>query len=389
MKKQQIIGILLRSLIVIAIVIASYYLLKFSLPLLYPFLIGWIVAMLMEPVVRLLERKVKFPRFLGAFLVLFLILSLLLTVLILLVAEIVVELSDLAQKLPSFFNDLGQLLYQKFIQQNTALNQIIDTVQTYLQKNPNQQASVQASIQENISALTKAGTMTITDIISGIGNFLGNLPYLITVLVFITLATFFISLKWPRLNNSIETTFPERVRSTSRAVFADLKKALVGFIRAQLILITITGIIMYIGLLILQIPYAISIALLVGLADFLPYLGVGAVLVPWIVYLFFVGDIHLAVGLCIVYLVLLIVRQSIEPKLVATNVGLDPLITLIALFVGLSLLGVIGFVVGPTVMVILIALHRANIFRDVWNFIIGKNKETSSDNGDLLDPATK
>jgi sporulation integral membrane protein YtvI len=372
--KQRIFGIASRSIFIIILVIAAYYLLVFSIPLLYPFLIGWIIAMLIEPIIRVLEKKGKIPRFLGSFLVLFLLLSLLLTTVIFLIAGIVVELTNLAQKLPSFFNDLGELLFQKFVQQNTMLTHIIDTIQNYLQKNPSQQASIQASIQENLSALTKQGTMFITDIISGIGSFLGNLPYLITVLVFITLATFFISLKWPRMNTRIQSMFPDHIRQTSGSIMSDLKKALVGFIRAQLTLITISSLIMYIGLLILQVPYAISIALIIGIVDLLPYLGVGAVLVPWIVYLFFIGNFHLAAGLSIVYLVILITRQSIEPKLVATSVGLDPLVTLIALFIGLNLLGVLGFIVGPTVAVIIIALHKARIFQDVWNYILNGKK---------------
>ncbi|MCH5584353.1 sporulation integral membrane protein YtvI [Shimazuella sp. AN120528] len=377
MSKHQILGIISRSILIIIIVLAAYFLLDFSIPLLYPFLIGWIIAMLMEPVIRWLERRCKIPRLLGSFLVLFLLLSILLTAVVFLIAGIVVELTNLAQKLPSFFNDLGQLLFEKFVQQNTLLNHIIDTIQSYLQKNPSQQASIQASIQENISALTKQGTMFITDIISGIGSFLGNLPYLITVLVFITLATFFISLKWPRIHENIDHIVPEFIRKTSGAVMNDLKKALVGFIGAQLTLITISSVIMYIGLLILRVPYAISIALIIGVVDLLPYLGVGAVLVPWIIYLFFVGNIHLAIGISIVYLIILITRQSIEPKLVATSIGLDPLITLIALFIGLNLLGVLGFIVGPTVAVIIIALHKAHIFQDIWYYIInGKKQQT-------------
>lgn len=375
MSKNQIIGIISRSFLVIIIVLAAYFLLNFSIPLVYPFLIGWIIAMLMEPIIKWLERKCKIPRLLGSFLVLFVLLSILLTAVIFLIAGIVVELTNLAQKLPSFFNDLGQLLFEKFVQQNTFLNHILDTIQNYLQKNPSQQASIQASIQDNISALTKQGTMLITDIISGIGSFLSNLPYLITVLVFITLATFFISLKWPRMHANLDNIVPDVIQKTGGTVMRDLKKALVGFIRAQLTLITISSVIMYIGLLILKVPYAISIALVIGAVDLLPYLGVGAVLVPWIIYLFFVGNIHLAIGLSIVYLIILITRQTIEPKLVATSIGLDPLVTLIALFIGLSLLGVLGFIVGPTVAVIIIALHKAHIFQDIFHFIINGKKQ--------------
>jgi sporulation integral membrane protein YtvI len=369
--KQRLSGISTRVLIVIASAIATFLILYFSIPLLYPFLIGWLIAMMIEPLICWLERKWKVPRVVGSFLIIFLLLALLLTVIIFIIAGIVIELTNFAQQLPAFFDDLGKMISQTFVKQNTILSQVIDTIQSYLQKNPTQQASVEASIQENIAALAKQGTMLITDIISGIGTFLGNLPYLITVLVFITLATFFISLKWPQIKERLERWIPESIQQTGGAVSKDLKKALFGFIRAQLILITISGIIMYIGLLILQIPYAVSIAIFIAIVDLLPYLGVGAVLVPWVIYLFFVGNFQLAVGLSIVYLIILITRQAMEPKLVASNVGLDPLVTLIALFIGLHLLGFIGFIVGPTVAVVFIALHRANVFRDILRYIKG------------------
>jgi predicted PurR-regulated permease PerM len=102
-------------------------------------------------------------------------------------------------------------------------------------------------------------------------------------------------------------------------------------------------------------------------------LGVGAVLVPWVIYLFITGNIHLGIGLSIVYGVIIVVRQFLEPKLVASNVGLDPLLTLISLFVGLKLFGFLGLIIGPVTSVILLALHRAHVFSDIWKFIIGKN----------------
>jgi predicted PurR-regulated permease PerM len=75
------------------------------------------------------------------------------------------------------------------------------------------------------------------------------------------------------------------------------------------------------------------------------------------------------VGLLILYVVLLVVRQMLEAKLVSSNVGLDPLTTLIALFVGLNLFGFIGLIIGPVSVVVMIALYRAHVFRDLWRFI--------------------
>ena len=155
-------------------------------------------------------------------------------------------------------------------------------------------------------------------------------------------------------------------------MLADLKMALVGFIRAQLTLITLTAIIILVGLMILKVNYALTLALVIGLVDLLPYLGVGAVMVPWIVYLFIVGNYKLAIGLSILYLITIVVRQFLEPKVYASNIGLDPLLTLVALFVGLQLFGFIGLIIGPTLTVILMALYRARVFHDTFDYIAGR-----------------
>jgi sporulation integral membrane protein YtvI len=332
---------------------------------------------MLEPGVCWLEKRMRLPRWAGVTLILFLLVGLIFTLLIFLVAEIVVELAHLAESLPLLMNKAGQIMVGTFTE-NTDLRRIIDTVQTYLEKNPQHQQRISASIQKNIELIANKGTESITGILAGIGQFISDLPYLLTVLVFIMLAAFFIGVDWPRLRKNLADMVPDRIRTTAGLVIKDLKKALFGFIRAQLTLVSITAVIMFTGLMILQVPYAFTIAFAIGLVDLLPYLGVGAVLVPWIIYTFLTGDVHLATGLTIIYGVILIVRQFLEPKLVASNVGLDPLLTLIALFVGLKLFGFIGLILGPVTVVILLALHRSNVFRDTWNYIWRENKKTGS-----------
>ncbi|MFC7442851.1 sporulation integral membrane protein YtvI [Laceyella putida] len=367
-------GPITRALIVVASIVAAYFILSFSFPLLYPFVLGWLIALMIEPMVKWLERRLRIPRWAGVTLILFLLLSLLLTLLIFIIAEVVVELTHLADFLPTFLNKVGTLFVDSFTKENTDIRRLIDTVQTYLEKNPEHQQRISQSIQDNIGIIANKGTESITEIVSAIGTFLGDLPYFITVLVFITLAAFFISLDWPRLSRNLLAWIPDHLQKTAGLITTDLKKALFGFFRAQLTLISITAVIMFAGLAILQVPYAFTMAFIIGLVDLLPYLGVGAILVPWIIYLFLVGNIHLATGLSIVYAVIIIIRQFLEPKLVASNVGIDPLLTLIALFVGLKLIGIFGLIVGPVTVVVGLALHRTNVFRDIWRYIMGAPK---------------
>ncbi|WP_224749692.1 sporulation integral membrane protein YtvI [Polycladospora coralii] len=363
-----------RATLVVTIIFISYFILDFTLPLIYPFLISFAIALLINPAVNLLERRFRFPRWAAVTVILLLVLSIILSLVIFLVAEIVVGLTQLSDFLPTALETFGKKFTDTFTQENTSMRRIIDTVQSYLEQNPSHREQITTSLEHNIGVIANNGTNMITKILSAIGIFLSELPFFLTVLVFITLAAFFISLDWKRLNRGIGNLMPNRVQSTGGLVFQDMKKALMGFLRAQITLITITALIMLTGLFILRVPYAITIALIIGVVDLLPYLGVGAVLVPWITYALLVGDIRLGIGLAIVYGIIIVVRQALEPKLVASNVGLDPLLTLIALFIGLQLFGFFGLIIGPVFVVILLALHRAHVFRDIWQYIIGNDK---------------
>ncbi|SDZ12862.1 sporulation integral membrane protein YtvI [Thermoactinomyces sp. DSM 45892] len=366
----------LRSLVVLLILIGVYLTLTYSLPLVYPFLIAWLIAIFLEPSIRWLERRIRLPRWAGVLIMLIFLLSIVISTIIFLVAELVQELAKLSDFLPKILNQFGQQLLDPFSRDGSSMNKIVETIQTYLAKNPTHQKGIEDSIRENLGVVTVKITQTITDILSGIGTFLSNLPFLLTVLVFVTLATFFISLDLHKIKNRSTKFIPVKVRSAGGLVFEDIRKALFGFVRAQVTLITISGLIMLIGLLILGVKYPFTLAVVITIVDLLPYLGVGAVVIPWIIYLFLIGDVEIAIGLCVVYAIIVITRQILEPKLVASNVGLDPLLTLIALFVGLQLFGFTGLIIGPVVTVIMLALYRARVFQDVYHYIVAPLNRT-------------
>ncbi|MDR6226619.1 sporulation integral membrane protein YtvI [Desmospora profundinema] len=366
---RQAVEIALRAAWVLALLVVGYGLFSFLIPFLYPFLIGWLIAMSAEPLVRWLERRARLPRWAGVTLTLVLIVSAIVTGLIFLISQIVIELTHLAELLPAYLDQFNQYILHTFVYEENALTRTIQNIQDYLEKNPEQRTEILNSIRDNLGLVATKGTELITSIIAGIGTFLGNLPYYATVLVFCILAAFFIGLDWPRLHELLLRFIPDRIRSTGGLVIRDLKKALFGFVRAQLTLITITGVIVWIGFTIIGLNYALTIALVTAVVDLLPYFGVGAVLVPWAIYLLLTGNFSMGAGIAILYVIILIVRQMLEPKLVATNIGLNPLLTLVALFVGLKAIGILGLLVGPVVAVILVALYRARVFQDLYRFI--------------------
>lgn len=179
---------------------------------------------------------------------------------------------------------------------------------------------------------------------------------------------------WHKLKALLYSILPERVSANAKAVSGELKKAMAGFIKAQAVLILFTMIIVFIGLFLLGIEHAATIAFFIGLVDLLPYLGAGSVFVPWIMYLAIAGQLPQAIGLGVLYIVVLIQRQLTEPKILSKSIGLDPLATLIALFAGFKLFGILGLAAGPALLVFIQAFITTGALKEIWAYITVQSK---------------
>jgi sporulation integral membrane protein YtvI len=354
---------------VILSIIAFIYVAKFT----YPFLIAFVIAFLMNPLVNFFEKKGRMPRALSVILTLTIIFSVFAGLVTLLIAEIVAGANYIAAVVPEHLDTLISYIEEMFAGQILPLyHQLTNLFQ-------NLDTGQQETIMENIQNVGKKFGATVGGFIQ---NFFGAIPNILswfpnaaTVLIFSLLATFFISKDWYKLSQMAGRLLPNRAKMSGRTVFIDLKKALFGFLKAQATLISITTIIILIGLIILRVDYAITIALISGVVDVIPYLGTGAIFVPWIVYELITGDTGLAIGLAVLYIIVLVQRQIMEPKVLSSNIGLDPLATLVALFVGFKLIGFLGLIAGPVLLVIINTLNRANVFRDVWEYIKGNEQK--------------
>ncbi|MBS4208788.1 sporulation integral membrane protein YtvI [Bacillus sp. FJAT-50079] len=360
---------IIRFFIVILTVVASLFLLFIIWKVTYPFILAIIFALLMNPVVHFLEKKWKFPRTLAVITTLILMISLFAGFITLLIAEIVAGTTYLATVVPEHVGTMITYL------ENLFASQVIP----FYNKMVGLLKGLDSGQQDTImNSITTTGNKIAASASTFLQNFFLKLPALVswipnaaTVIVFSLLATFFISKDWDKLRATSSQFLPSKVKSSGSKVFADLKKAFAGFIKAQLTLVSITLVIVLIGLLILRVNYAITIALITGIVDILPYLGTGAVFVPWIIYEVVMGNYGLALGLGILYTVVVVQRQVMEPKILSSNIGLTPLATLVSLFVGFKLIGFLGLIIGPVTLVLLTTLHKAHVFKDIWNYING------------------
>ena len=160
-----------------------------------------------------------------------------------------------------------------------------------------------------------------------------------------------------------ERTVPVRVMQRFRMIKGGVFTAIFGQVKAQMFISFVLMLIIIAGLVILGKPYALLLGILIGIADVLPVIGAGLFLNSWAIGALVVGDYYTAIGLFIIYLVTITVRQIIEPRIVGKQLGLYPLVTMISMFAGFQSIGALGLIAGPMV---------ANICRVVLDADAGK-----------------
>ncbi|MDD2585222.1 MAG: sporulation integral membrane protein YtvI [Syntrophomonadaceae bacterium] len=320
---------------------------------LLPFVLAIIMAVIVEPIVNWFETRTKLNRSLSV------ILSLFLTV-----GGFIYLISVIISKI---INELAGLYPQAMAQSDNIISIIIDAISNfklfYLNLNvpPDVQKSLQGDLEKSIEFLRTIFDNSINYLVT----ILSMLPDLFIFLLIATVATFFIIKDRALIRRAVLQILPVNVQSKTRDVTGHLFKALVGFIKAYSILIAITAIITVIAMMILKVDYVLTIGITVGLLDILPILGPGTFFIPWIIWSFITGKTGFAISLLVVYIIISVVRQALEPKIVGDNIGLHPLATLISLYVGLQLGGFIGMIMGPVSIVIFMAMYRAGVFQGI------------------------
>lgn len=359
-----------RFLFVISIIVLTTFLFIIFFKTAYPFVVGLAIALIINPFVNFLQEKLKITRWLAVTLTLLLLIAFIITAITIFITEIIMGTNYLSQSVPlhlqTFIYDLQQIFTQKII----PIYEQISTL--FYSLNSEHQATILAYIETITLQITSSTSNIIQSLLNGISEFLLGLPNLATAIIFSLLAAFFISKDWYKLVSIFRKSVPQVIAERTKDIMLSLKKAFAGFIFAQLTLISITSCIVLIGLLILRVDYPITIALIIAAVDLLPYLGTGLIFIPWIFYTFFTGQLPLTIGLSILYGIVVVQRQVMEPKILSSNIGVDPLATLLSLFVGYKLFGFLGLIIGPVILVFIQTLHNAHVFRDIKNYILNK-----------------
>lgn len=359
----------LRFLIILTSIVVLYCIFQYTINWWYPFLIAFIIAKIMHPSVSFLEAKLKLPRSLATLSVIIGLIVCISLLFFLLITEVIDGTVYLADKLPFYFDSLIGFIetniYEYVIPIYQNLLSWIQSLDTY------QQETIEENIKQISNHLSNAGAKFLRGFLLMIPTIILAFPHFLMIIIIILIATFFMLNDWTNLKLHIAQFIPTSVARSSNKVIHHLKRSIYGFIRAQFIIVLISTCIIFTGLTILNIKHALTIALLIGLVDIMPIIGTGLIFIPWLAYLFMTHDYLLTIGLALTYMIVVISRQIIEPKVLASSIGINPLLALIILFFSIQFWGVSGILISPILLITISAFFQAGVIRQVFIFIRG------------------
>lgn len=343
-----------RSITKKLIAIAGFFVLawlaiRYILPCTMPFLLGAGLALAAEPAVGLCSRKLGLRRGFAAGIGVSSTLILLLSILFLLGSVLVREVGQLSAALPN----IADMAVEAFsMLQNMLLN--------LAQRSPD---GIRPVLTQLVQELLGSGSAFLTQgarYLSGLaGNFLSHVPGGALTLATAVISAFMISARLPKLKDFIARHIPDSLRQRYAPALTAVRSALGGWLKAQCKLSVVSFLIITLGLVILKVPYAPVWGGLIALVDAFPLLGTGAVMVPWALISLLQGDTVFAIGLIGIYAAAALTRSVLEPRLVGQHLGLDPLVTLVALYAGYRFFGLFGMLLSPMLAVIAAQILRS------------------------------
>ncbi|MBQ8910394.1 MAG: sporulation integral membrane protein YtvI [Oscillospiraceae bacterium] len=310
---------------------------RFLLPVAVPFLIGAVLAFAAEPGVRLFQNKMKWRRTPAVVLCVSLTLLLMIALLSVLGAAAVRELGSVAKLTPAVGQTVGQGMAVLEDYLVSLADRAPDNIRPMLLR------TVTDTFQDG-SALVNQ----VTDRIPGAAaSLISHLSQGVLAVGTGILAGFMISIRLPKIKKWLYENLPQSWREKVLPAGKRVKKTFGRWLFAQLKLMIVTWAVVALGFTLIGISRGILWAALVALVDAVPVLGTGTILVPWALVRFLQGDVLQGAGLLATFCVAWLIRSVLEPRIVGKSLGLDPLISLMAFYVGFKLWGIPGMILAP------------------------------------------
>lgn len=326
------------------ILLLAYIVVKYGLGLFAPFIMALIIAYSLVKPARFISRKLRLPYKPVVLLLVLLVYStagilvtLLGTKLVLSTAGFISELpeiytSQIGPSLSAFFNGIEQAVYRMDPALVTNLNEIFSQL---------------------VQSLGELITNLSVKVVGDVSGFAASLPKFFIEILLMIIATFFIAVDFDMLSGFVMRQFSGKANE----LIIKIKEYVVGTlfvcIRSYALIMSITFVEMSVGLTLIGIENSVLIALCIAVFDILPVLGTGGIMIPWVILTAVQGKLSLALGLLVVYIFITVVRNILEPKIVGSQIGLHPVVTLVSMFAGAQFFGIIGLFGFPILLSLL------------------------------------
>lgn len=322
-----------------------------------PFVVGWFIAYLVSPIVNWLEKHLKIVKKLGSALTIILVLAAVIGILYYAGSRIVHEILDLIQNLPELYNSVENGFDSISGNMDGFLGMLPTWVQEGLQELAGDFRETTGNLMSRISEPT----------VYAAGRFAKKIPAILVGIIVSILSAYFFVAERENLIDLSKKVAPDPLVKRMTIIIKDLKYAVGGYFLAQFKIMGVMMIILILGFMIIGINFSFLLALLIAFLDFLPFLGTAISFVPWAIYEFMIGNYRLAISLLVLYAVTQLVRQVIQPKFVGDSVGLNPLLTLVLIYIGYKVGSVLGMIFAVPIGMIVINLFKAGAFDYILN----------------------
>ncbi|MCL2378707.1 MAG: sporulation integral membrane protein YtvI [Defluviitaleaceae bacterium] len=331
----------------IAVAVYLFFTLLFGL--LAPFFFGLLIALILEPPVRLLVNRLRWKRWVASLLCLLLFTVAAGSLGVWLITALIRQMTAFVTAAPEHVEEIAARINEATATWMARLDEILP--EAWL-------PDMQETLVPAITSLF-GGEMLDQAI-----NFAAGVPnFLVGMVLALVSAYFFMADRW-LIFRTVRNSCPPWLLGHMRQTRVGLSRAVGGYFRAQYILMAMVGIISITGLLILRSPFPLLLGLLLAAVDFVPILGPAIILLPWALISLLVGDFHMAIGLGVIYGVITITRQVLQPKILGAQMGAHPLASLMSIFIGLRIFGLLGLIIGPSLLMVFIAVRERSDVND-------------------------
>ena len=351
-----IVSLVVSLLVTAAVIIGGIGLIR----ILMPFVIGWMISCIANPVVCWLDKKVKIKKKFGSAVMIVLVLGAVIGLTYLVMSWLFRELGAWLLSLPQLFETISN-----------EFNLISENLSGIIEKLPE---GIRLAGGDFVASFGNAMGQFIGELSEPTVNMAGDvakrIPSMIIGLFVVVLSAYFFVSDRDTFLVWVKKVTPKAIYSRVSMAAAHFKHAVGGYFIAQFKIMGVICVILFIGLSLLRVEYAIVLSILIGFLDFLPFFGTGTAFWPWCIYTLLTGDYMRALCLAILYVITQVVHHMIQPKLVGDEVGLKPLPTLLLIYIGYKMGGFLWMILAVPLGMILINMVKSGAFDYIINDVM-------------------